>query len=307
MLTMAVALLGAGTMLYAGGAPSTARTGAAVMALFGEHGAAVTHDIAYGPLDRHRLDVYEPEGGGSDGPVAVFLYGGGWTRGDKSYYAFVGRALARRGITTIIPDYRLYPDVQFPKFVEDAALAYAWTAKNIAAKGGVRRPITIAGHSAGAHSAALIALDPHYLRDLDPKIPRPAGLVGLAGPYSFDPTTWPSTKEIFSNVTNPDKARPAAFAVNGGPPALLMHGTSDTLVKMWNMHTLAATLKTAGTPVEMVELDGIGHIGIVSAIAWPLRWRAPVLERMAEFIDRRHEEAAARGPVSQPADPLLTP
>jgi acetyl esterase/lipase len=108
----------------------------------------------------------------------------------------------------------------------------------------------------------------------------------LAGPYAFDPTTWPSTRDVFVGTTNPDQARPVAFVHGGAPPALLMHGLDDDVVRLWNMQTLTAALRQAGTEVQALELDGIGHLGIVTAIAAPLRWRAPVLEQMVDFINR---------------------
>ena len=77
----------------------------------------------------HRLDVYAPKGAGPF-PTLVFLYGGGWTDGDRSIYHFLGDAFASRGFVTIIPDYRLYPEVRFPGFVEDCAKAVAWAHGN---------------------------------------------------------------------------------------------------------------------------------------------------------------------------------
>jgi acetyl esterase/lipase len=100
------------TLLVAGGialsvsnGPAAARLGAALDALIVEGGVRVSRDIAYGSHARHRLDVYEPETADRNGPVAIFYYGGGWTEGERAYYAFIGAALASRGITTIIPDY----------------------------------------------------------------------------------------------------------------------------------------------------------------------------------------------------------
>lgn len=277
--------------LFPGGPAATARIGSSLNALVAESGSSSRSNVAYGLLPRHRLDIYEPDGSDGTGPLAIFFYGGGWTQGERAYYAFVGSALAARGITAVIPDYRLFPEVRFPSFVEDAALAYAWVTRNLANKRAMPRPITVIGHSAGAHIAALLAYDRAYLDRHGADILRPAGLAGLAGPYAFDPTTWPSTKDVFAGVANPDDARPAAFARNGGPPALLMHGASDTIVKTWNMETMVEVLQQAKTPVEAVTLDGIGHIGIVSAIAWPLRWRAPVLDRVSAFVIERHEAA----------------
>jgi acetyl esterase/lipase len=256
----------------------------------GERGPKITRGAAYGPNPRQKLDVYEPSAPCASGAVVLFLYGGAWTSGERATYGFVGSALASRGITTVIADYRLYPEVRFPGFVDDAAQAYAWVAKNFGQASPVApsraRPIFVMGHSAGAHSAALITYDQSYFTRAGTNLPRPAGFIGLAGPYAFDPTTWPSTKDIFATAKSADSARPVSFVRTGAPPALLLHGAADTTVKLFNSRDLATALRQAGTPVEAVEYPGIGHVGLVLTLAGPLRWRAPALEATIAFIAR---------------------
>lgn len=235
--------------------------------------------VSFGPHPRHVADVWRPAGGEADA-VAIFLYGGSWRSGHRSGYTFAGAALASRGITCIVPDYRLFPEVSFPAFVEDAARAYVFVAETIA-RG---RPIVVTGHSAGAYNAALLALDPRYIAALAPAAPRPAGLAGLSGPYSFDPTTWPTTKEIFHTAPHADAARPVAFAGPHAPPALLIHGGADDLVKPKNTHELAAALNAARRPAQVIVHPRLGHIGTLLALARPLRWRAPILPALETFI-----------------------
>ncbi len=247
-------------------------------------GVSVRRNIAYGRGDRQRLDIYEPSDDDGTGPIVIFLYGGSWSGGERGIYGFVGAALASNGITAIIPDYRLYPEVQFPAFFEDAALAYAWTWRNFLAGKTRKRPIILAGHSAGGHMAALLALDRGYLNKAAPDAPRPSAFVSLAGPLAFDPTTWPSTRDAFANVTNADIARPIAFVDKGAPPSLLIHGLADTTVRLWNTRDMAKALNSAGASVRKVEYPGIGHIGLLTAMSRPFRWRAPVLRDMVAFI-----------------------
>ena len=257
---------------------------ALLSALVADGGAAVEAGIAYGPRERHRLDIYRPAEAAPGGPIALFLYGGSWRSGDRATYAYVGAALARHGITAVIPDYQLYPAVSFPAFIGDAALAYAWTWRNLARETG--RPIAVIGHSAGAHIGALLSLDRHYIDALGGDIPQPTAFAGLAGPYAFDPTTWPSTKAIFATAPNADAARPVAFARADAPPSLLMHGLDDDVVQLYNLRDMVKALRDKGASVESVEFEGIGHLGIVLAIARPFRWRAPVLDKAVEFILR---------------------
>lgn len=291
-ITLSAGLLGIGTVLVFQNSMSFKTL---LSSLISESGAAVERGIAYGPHARHKLDIYRPESGEDSGPIAFFLYGGGWRGGDRATYGFVGSALAARGITTVIPDYRVYPEVKFPAFVEDAARAYAWTSERLAENGGEQRPIVVIGHSAGAHIGALLVLDRDYLNGRQPAVAEPAGFVGLAGPYAFDPTTWHSTKEIFAGAQSADDARPVAFARPDAPPALVMHGLDDSVVRLWNMQTLAKQLEGAGADVRQIELPDIGHIGVVLAVAWPFRWRAPVLSETLDFIDRVSDRATSQG------------
>jgi len=243
----------------------------------------VERGIAFGPLARDRLDIYRPAAGDRGGPIAMFIYGGGWRSGDRATYGFVGAALAARGITTVIADYRLFPEVRFPAFIEDAARAYAWISANLASGGGQRRPIVLIGHSAGAYIAAMLALDERYLAAAG-VAERPAGLVGLAGPYAFDPTTFPTTQEIFKPATSANDARPVALVRPGALRTLLMHGLTDETVQLYNTRELASALQAVGADVRKIEYAGIGHMGLVLAISRPFRWRAPVLREIAEFV-----------------------
>ncbi|MGH8265331.1 MAG: alpha/beta hydrolase, partial [Steroidobacteraceae bacterium] len=127
--------------------------------------ATRTADIAYGSDPRQRLDVYTPSAAHRSAamPVIVFVHGGGWDAGSKDLYEFVGRALAARGYLAVLPNYRLFPQVRFPAFVEDTALAVAWTRTHAVEFGGDNRQLFLMGHSAGAQIVMLLALDAHYL------------------------------------------------------------------------------------------------------------------------------------------------
>ncbi len=293
IVTASAFSLGVGTVAVFQNSPSLKR---AVSILVSEGGVAVERGLAYGPHARHQLDVYRSLNRPAAGPVVLFLYGGGWRQGDRAMYHFIGASFASRGFTTVIPDYRLYPEVKFPAFVEDAALAYSWAAEYLKDEGGGPRPIIVIGHSAGAHTGALLVLDKRYLAELDPAIRQPAGFVGLSGPYAFDPTTWHSTKEIFAGAKRVDDTRPAAFVRADAPPMLVMHGLEDRVVRLWNMETLAKELRRAGASVRPVELAHIGHIESILTMAWPLRWRAPVFDETLAFIKTvaAREGAAAR-------------
>src|SRR5688572_21309369 len=180
-------------------------------------------DIAYGADKRQKLDVYVPAaaalpaGSVTTRPVVIFWYGGSWTNGSKSDYRFVGAALAERGYITVLPDYRLYPEVKFPAFLDDAALAVAWIQKHAHEFGGDPQRIVLMGHSAGAHTAAFIALNRTFLQKRGGNPEWIAGLVGLSGPYALAPNTR-ALNRIFAAPWGESDWQPVRFATSQAPP-----------------------------------------------------------------------------------------
>jgi len=245
--------------------------------------------LAYGTADRQVLDLYTPQGApearSEPAPVIVYFYGGSWKSGSRQTYKFIAEALAPRGYVVVVPDYRLYPEVRFPAFVEDAARAVRWVRNNARQFGGDPDRIILMGHSAGAHIAALLAFDERYLAEAGVPAAAIRGLVGLAGPYAFDPLAYSSTRPIFAGVTDIDTARPVTFADGEGVPALLLHGAADTTVLPWNTHQLAARIREADGPATVRVYPGTGHIGIILSYAVLFRGRDPVYEDTLRFLD----------------------
>ncbi|WP_428485463.1 alpha/beta hydrolase [Rhodopila sp.] len=272
-------------------------------------GIAVTHDVPYAPGPRQTLDIYAPDHDAktadqaAGAPVVVFIYGGGWKDGDKSMYRFVAATLAARGFLTVVPDYRLFPQVRFPVFIQDAAAAVAWTRANISRYGGDPHRLFLMGHSAGAHIAAMLTLDKQWLRadGLDPDRDI-AGMVGLAGPYDFLPLHDPELEDIFAPAGDLRLTQPITFARGDAPPMFLAAGTDDTTVRPSNTEHLAAAIRRDGGRVEEKLYPGIGHPMILGAIAGPLRWFAPVLRDVTAFLDQHDGRALVLG--TAPADEL---
>jgi acetyl esterase/lipase len=256
----------------------------------------VAQDIAYGSDPRQRLDIYVPEGLKSPAPVIVFLYGGGWDSGSKTMYRFVGGALAAQGFVTVIPDYRLYPQVRYPTFLEDCASAFAWTAANSDKWGGSDTQFLM-GHSAGAYNAAMLALDLSYLKVANSRL-MPAGTVGIAGPYDFLPLQSTELKTIFGFPTAAD-TQPIDHVDGHNAPMLLLAGTKDTTVLPRNTTRLAARIREAGGPVSSKLYPGTDHREIIGAIGQPFRFLAPTLSDSLLFL--RETAGAHASAVAQPA------
>jgi len=250
-------------------------------------GYTVLADRAYGPLPRQRLDVYTPKRGADDAAVVVFFYGGGWNKGSKSRYLFVGQSLASAGFLVVIPDYRLYPDVVFPDFVEDAAEAVAFTAKSLRKPDGTPRRIFLAGYSAGAHIAALLNLDERYLASAGVPPSSISGAVGLSGPYDFLPIKEDIYKAIFPEPIR-TASQPINFVDGSEAPMLLITGDADRTVDPGNTTRLAAAIEARNGAVSVKTYPGVRHIGTIAALATATFWRKPdVRMTMIDFFRQR--------------------
>jgi len=251
-----------------------------------------TSDVPYGPLPRQRLDIYQPTGAEGAAPLVVFFYGGGWRNGSKADYEFIASAMTDAGIAVAIPDYRLFPDVSFPAFVEDGAAALAWLVENARDYGIDTNRIFVMGHSAGAHIAACIALDPTYLRANGLERSTITGFIGLSGPYDFLPIESGYLLDVFPASTR-EQSQPINLVSAAAPPTLLIHGTSDSTVRIANSRKLERRLHAAGVPVEFRAYNGASHARVVMAIAPPLGFLGSTLVDSQAFVWRTLGIAAA--------------
>jgi acetyl esterase/lipase len=246
---------------------------------------AIDRDVVYATDTGQRLDVYRPAMA-SGAPVVVFFYGGRWQGGDRQRYAFVGEALAASGIVAVLPDYREYPAVRFPAFVEDAARAVGWARQHARALGGNSSRLYVAGHSAGGHIAALLGTDAHYLR-AQGFAPRDlAGVIAIAGPHDFLPITEADLAEIFGPPERYPASQPVNFVDGDEPPFLLLHGSDDDIVRTRNSVSLAERLLAAHEPGELRLYPGVGHIRILAAMDLSYDRLAPTLDDVKAFVGR---------------------
>jgi acetyl esterase/lipase len=251
--------------------------------------------LSYGAEARQRLDVHAPSRpvpGGA--PVIVFWYGGGWVEGERESYRFVGATLAAEGYVVVMPDYRLYPEVRFPAFIEDGALALGWVQQNIARYGGDPSRMFVMGHSAGAHMAALLALDPRWLAGVGGRPQWIRGLIGLSGPYGLVADT-PLLQAIFAAPHSPRDWQPLAHASQAAPPTLLIHGVVDDIVLIEHSDRLAAALRAAGAQVELRRYERGNHADTVAALSVPGRHLAHTLRDLRAFVERTSASPAPAG------------
>ena len=226
----------------------------------------VDQGLIFDVTTKQALDIYRPAQPGPH-PVIVFWYGGSWQSGARADYRFVGVELARRGFTTVIPDYRKYPFARYPSFVQDAAAALAWVRSNIADHGGDSDRIVISGHSAGAHTAVMLASDQRYLakHGLTPRFVK--GVIGVSGPYHYTPES-PTLVKVFSGPENFPAMQAGNFIDGDEPPMALMHGAEDLVVGRVNIERVGAALDRVGGCYRTRFYPDVGHVGMIGAFTW---------------------------------------
>lgn len=260
------------------------RIGTALLDLLvSRRGYRVVRDLAYGLHRRQKLDFYIPNGLKEPAPVILFFYGGSWQGGDKGWYRAFGEAFTSKGIVVAVADYRLYPEVLYPAFIQDSALALRFVREHVSEHGGDPARLFLAGHSAGAYNAMMIVCDPHYLSELGGDLSWIRGLIGISGPYDFLPLKDDKLIEIFGGDRRVE-TQPINYVDKTYPPMLLVAGSKDRTVSWKNTKRMAAKLREFGNGVTEIIYPGIGHIDIILSVARFLRGRTTLREDIARFV-----------------------
>lgn len=240
----------------------------------------VRRDLAYGPLEQHRLDAYLQPGAGPH-PVIVFVHGGGHVGGDKR-----GGGLnlllpaARAGYSIVSINYRLAPDHRHPAQVEDARLAVRW----VRAHAGDLRVdpvrVAVAGASAGGHIVTFLAFTPcaPTLRAADPvgrQSCRPRTAINFFGATDLRARNDKLLEALLGPNPSPAlkaEASPITHVSADDPPTLSLHGTDDSLVPYAQSVVLHQALTAARVPNRLVTVEGGTHganwFRVSDAAAW---------------------------------------
>jgi len=215
--------------------------------------------------NKHKLDVFRPINA-TNAPVFFFIHGGAWQMGDRTQHFPVGNRFAKDGFVTVLPSYRLAPKSPHPAQIEDCAAALAWTVREIGKYGGDTNRIFIGGHSAGAHLAALLALDDQQLARYELSTKLVKGVIGLSGVYDLN-----LIGESMSSVFGRDRAvrqaaSPITYAHSPAPPFLLTYCQYDYFSLPAQAKLFHAALQRAGVKSELLYLPGENHVAEVFSL-----------------------------------------
>jgi arylformamidase len=233
-------------------------------------------DVPYGQGALQTLDVFPASASGRSlaeaggAPVLVFIHGGYWRSLDKADHSFLAPALTEAGACVVMPNYDLCPAVSIPDITLQMVQALAWTWRHIAKHGGDPRRITVVGHSAGGHLAAMLltcnwcAYDPDLPPDLLTNALSISGLYDLAPmlhtPFLKDSLQLTAAQvRLVSPAGLPRPRKGTLYSVAGGSESAEFVRQNQLIQQTWGKKTV---------PV-CETLDGLNHFSVLEALVQP--------------------------------------
>jgi acetyl esterase/lipase len=256
----------------------------------------VLRDVAYGPDERHRMDLYVPKGEGEARPLIVCVHGGGWAGGDKARYRWMGEAFARKGFVAASITYRFAPKHRAPAQMEDVQRAVRWLRANAGELKVDPERFGAIGGSAGGHLASWLALaDP--LDATNPISAKVQCAVDCYGPVDLEAMMTSASAPIVEaflglplagNEEAYRRASPRHLVKKDPPPFLVVHGTADVGTKRGQVPLEQSTafveaLKAAGGEATLLKLEDGPH-GFTADADSPYSRRT--LEAAVEFFTK---------------------
>jgi arylformamidase len=225
-------------------------------------------NLPYGTPDGQTLDVFPAERAGA--PVAVFIHGGYWRSLSKSDHSFVAPALHALGATVVVPDYALCPAVTIPQITLQMAQALAWTWRNARRFHGDPSRITVIGHSAGGHLAAMLLTCQWQAVDaaLPPQVLRNA--LGISGLYDLEPMARTPFLQADLRLTPADvqRASPAYLPAPEQGQLYCVAGGDESAEFLRHKRLIQQAWGTQAVPLSEA-LPGLNHFSIMQALTQP--------------------------------------
>jgi triacylglycerol lipase len=272
----------------------------------------VQRDVAYGPHERQRLDIFQPVGA-KNAPILLFVHGGGFVRGDKggawsAFYSNVGAWAARHGIVGVTMNYRLAPEFMWPTGGRDVRRAIEWLSLHAAAFGGNSSSIFAMGQSAGAvHVLDMVTgsgeeLEPTRLV---------AGAMMISGIYAPDELTNRGLRDCYySDPGSEGRAGQLERLATSPIPCLYTvseHDDADFVVQA-NLLSDMVSARSGRRP-QLYVLKGHNHFSTIFALGTDFDAVGPLV---LTFITERSDQVQGRiqklrGGLSRAKRPGLPP
>lgn len=217
------------------------------------------------------LDVYQPSNDKASSPILIWFHGGGLEGGSKTsgLTKKLAESFAAQGITVVVPDYRLSPQVQYPTYLQDAAAAVRYVQTQVA-PAEKDTDIFVGGHSAGAYIAFMLAMDPSYFSEAGVEEDSIDGFIPMSGQIMTHFTV-AKEKGIARPAIMADEASPIYHIRPDTAPILVLIGGNDWPARLEeNRYFVAAMRKVAeNEDIALVEVPDRDHGGILKGMSSP--------------------------------------
>ena len=226
-------------------------------------------DVPFGPTLAEHVDIYPAPKAGGAAPILFYIHGGYWRARTSKEFGYVARGPARRGVTTVVLNYALCPEVTIDEIVRQTRAALSWTYKNAGSFGGDAGRIHVAGHSAGGHlTAMLLETDWEGVYGLPGDVIKSAcaisGLFDLAPfPYTFiQPKLQLSWDQVLRNS-------PILHVPDSAPPLLLVYGEDETAEFRRQSEEFLAAWRSKSLDADLLTLPGDNHYDVIKGFLDP--------------------------------------
>ena len=224
-------------------------------------------EYRYGPAPSERLDFFPAAGDGGPAPLIVFIHGGYWQELSKDDSSFSAPAWVDRGVAFAALGYTLAPEASLVEIVAECRRAVLWLYENAGDLGVDKRRIVVAGSSAGAHLAAMVAA-PGWQRNAGRSGDLMAGAVLISGVFDLEPLLGTSIAEpLCLTGTDVTALSPAGLSLEGFPPSVICWGEVETDEFKVQSRIFAELLAATGTEVSSFEVAGRNHFDVVFELA----------------------------------------
>ncbi len=239
---------------------------------------------------RCRLDVYLPKGK-KNFPTLIWFHGGGLKNGDKRSLQSgdsvksesIAHSFAENGIAMVVPNYRLSPKATYPAYIQDAAAAVLWVKQQMPQRGASTKGIFVGGHSAGGYLTLMLAMDPHYLKDIGLESSDIAGIIPVSG-QTMTHYTVREERGIGKHTITVDEAAPVHFTRADTPPALVIYADHDMAARAEENMYFVELMKDAGNKgISGLQVKDRTHSSIASEL---VHESDPGRVAMVEFIKK---------------------
>lgn len=225
--------------------------------------------LAYGSTAVEALDVFRaPQ---ANAPIFVFIHGGGWKLGEAKSYAFAAEMLRDAGITYVVPDFAPVTDFggDLMPMAAQVRRAIAWTYQNAAAIGGDASRFYLAGHSSGAHLAA-VALTADWETEFGIPSSFIKGGLLMSGMYDMKPVRLSKRSDYVTFTdTSEDALSPQRHLDRLVAPLVVSVGTKESPEFIRQAHDFVAAVNAVGKAAELIVAPEFNHIEVAESLGNP--------------------------------------